>query len=241
MTNEIQDVNKIAGAIVIAGIIIALGIVLRGSGSTDTDQVAQEQAQEEIQEQEGVNIDALSEIDRNDHVRGSGDPIITIYEYSDFECPFCKQFHETMNRIIDEHGDSVRWVYRHYPIPQLHAKAFEEAVASECAAELAGPEGFWYFADRFFELTPSNDRTDLDVVFPQIAGELGINTDEFLSCIESGRHTARVEAQMQEASATGGRGTPWSIIVTSDGEVSSLPGAVPFEALEPAIERLINQ
>src|SRR3990172_9010082 len=98
-----------------------------------------------------------------DHIRGDPAAPVTLVEYSDFECPFCKRFHGTVKKLVDESGGRVRWVFRHFPLDDLHpVKARKEAVASECAAELGGNDAFWKFADRFFELTPSNNRTDID-------------------------------------------------------------------------------
>ena len=98
----------------------------------------------------------------SDHIRGNPAAPVTLVEYSDFECPFCKRFHTTAKRLVDESGGRVKWVYRHFPLDELHpVKARQEAVASECAAELGGNDAFWKFADRLYELTPSNNKTDI--------------------------------------------------------------------------------
>ncbi len=94
----------------------------------------------------------------DDHITGNAASNIVVVEYSDLECPFCKVFHQTMRQVIE--AEDVAWVYRHYPIPQLHAKAFHEAEATECAWEQKGNEGFWKYTDKLFELTPSNDGFD---------------------------------------------------------------------------------
>ena len=78
---------------------------------------------------------------------------------------------------------------------------YEEAVASECAAELGGNDAFWKFADRLFELSRSNNRTDIDKVLPQVAQEIRLDMAKFNSCLASGRHDKRVEADLQNAMA----------------------------------------
>jgi protein-disulfide isomerase len=171
-----------------------------------------------------------------DHIRGDRAAPVTLVEYSDFECPFCKRFHPTVKRIVDESGGRLKWVYRHFPIDEIHPKARKEAAASECAAELGGNEAFWKFADRFFELTPSNNNTDIDAVLPQIAGELGIDKAKFASCLASGRHDRRVEEDYQNAVGTGGRGTPWSIIVSKNGRIYPLSGAQPYAAVKQLVD-----
>lgn len=172
-----------------------------------------------------------------DHIRGNPNAPVTLIEYSDFECPFCKSFHLTVKKVVDESRGQVRWVYRHFPLDEIHpVKARKEAAASECAAELGGNEAFWKFADRFFELTPSNNKTDTDTVLPQIAREIGLDAAKFASCLASGRHDRRVEEDLQNAFATGGRGTPWSIIVSKSGKILPLSGAQPFAAVKQLID-----
>lgn len=192
-------------------------------------------------ERERLEADARAKTMRpvsesRDHIRGDPAAPVTLVEYSDFECPFCKGFHQTVKKLVDESGRRVRWVYRHFPLDEIHSKARKEAAASECAAELGGNEAFWKFADRFFELTPSNNKTDIDAVLPRIAGEIGLDRARFASCLASGRHDRRVEEDLQNAGATGGRGTPWSIIVSKSGKTYPLSGAQPFASVKQLIE-----
>lgn len=177
-----------------------------------------------------------------DHVRGNPSAPVTLIEYSDFECPFCKRFHSTVKKVVDESNGQVKWVYRHFPLDELHpVKARKEAAASECAAELGGNDAFWKFADRFYELTPSNNKTDVDAVLPQIAREIGLDKTRFASCLSSGRHDRRVEEDYQNAVASGGRGTPWSIIVSKSGKTYPLSGAQPYAAVRQLIELALQE
>lgn len=171
-----------------------------------------------------------------DHIRGNPAAPITLVEYSDFECPFCKRFHPTVKKLVDESGGQVKWVYRHFPLDELHSKARKEAAASECAAELGGNDAFWKFADRFFELTPSNNRTDIDTVLPKIASEIGLDRTRFASCLASGRHDRHVAEDIENAKATGGQGTPWSIVVSKSGKTYSLSGAQPYAAVKQLVD-----
>jgi protein-disulfide isomerase len=176
-------------------------------------------------------------VNGRDHIRGNPAAPVTLIEYSDFECPFCKRFHSTAKKVVDESNGQVRWVYRHFPLDQLHpVKARKEAAASECAAEFGGNNAFWKFADRFFELTPSNNRTDIDNVLPQIAREIGLDAEKFASCLASGKHDRRVEEDLQNAIATGGNGTPWSIIVSKSGKLYPLAGAQPYANVKRLID-----
>ncbi|OGH69606.1 MAG: hypothetical protein A3C90_04220 [Candidatus Magasanikbacteria bacterium RIFCSPHIGHO2_02_FULL_51_14] len=177
----------------------------------------------------------LRAVDGDDHIRGDKDAKITIVEFSDFECPFCKRFHETLQQVMDKYGDSVRWVYRQWPIDSLHPKARTEALASECAAEQGK---FWEFADKIFEVTPSNNGLDLSQL-PTYAGEVGLNVGKFNDCLASEKYASAVEEDIQEALASGGRGTPHSILIGPDGEKTLISGAQPFSSVEAAIQQYL--
>lgn len=177
-----------------------------------------------------------------DHIRGDPAAPVTLIEYSDFECPFCKRFHETAKRLVDESKGQVNWTYRHFPLDELHpGKARKEAVASECAAEIGGNGAFWQFADRFFELTPSNNRTDVDLVLPKIAAEIGLDKARFASCLASGKHDRRIAEDVKDAGATGGRGTPWSFIVSKRGKAYPLSGAQPYAAVRQLVDLALEK
>ena len=172
-----------------------------------------------------------------DHVYGNADAPVTLIEYSDFECPFCKRFHGSVKQVIDASKGQVNWVFRHFPIEQLHpVKARKEAVAAECAGELGGHDAFWKFADRFFELTPSNNRTDVDTVLPQIAREIGLDEKQFASCLVSGRHDKRIDKDIRDANTSGANGTPWSVIVSKGGKTYVLSGAQPQAAIKQLVD-----
>ena len=227
-------------AIIIAGGLIA-GAVFFNNASGNTTPIADNNPQP-TQPPAG-STDAINPITSEDHIRGNPDAPVKIVEYSDFECPFCKRFHDTMNQVMDEYGQDgqVAWVYRQFPLEQLHpVKAQREAVASECAAELGGNDAFWQFADRFFELTPSNNQTDIDTVIPQIVEEIGLDESAFNECLDSSRYDSHIEEDIQNAVATGGRGTPWSVVVGVNGETFPLSGAQPYNSVKQLIDLTLN-
>lgn len=219
---------------------------LRESGALDravdagveryVDRQRAEAAQRERRDAESRTT-AVRPVSARDHIRGNVNAPVTLIEYSDFECPFCKRFHPTVMKIVEEYKGQVRWVYRHFPIDEIHpVKARKEAVASECAAELGGNDAFWKYADRFFELTPSNNRTDIDTVLPQIAREIGLDEAKFASCLASTKYDRHIEEDRLNAIASGGRGTPWSIIVSRKGKTYPLSGAQPYAAVKQLID-----
>ncbi len=97
----------------------------------------------------------LLDVEASDHIFGNPDAPVTIIEYSDYECPFCKQYDPTLKKIVQESNGSVRWIYRHYP---LHQHSFEKLVAAECVAKIKGNDAFWKYSDLLFGLLKtSND------------------------------------------------------------------------------------
>src|SRR3989344_4619471 len=137
-------------AIVLAGILIAGAILLSKSVYPKS---ANNPTNPDLGKSQEIKIRPVTDAD---HILGNPGAEIVIVEYSDTECPFCKQFHKTMNTIMAEYGKEgkVAWVYRHFPIEQLHKKAQKEAEATECAAELGGKSAFWDYINRIFEITP---------------------------------------------------------------------------------------
>jgi len=189
-------------------------------------------------------LEKMYPINEKDHILGNPDAPIKIVEYSDAECPFCKVFHNTMHQIMNEYGKSgqVAWIYRHFPIDDRHPiKARKEAVASECVNQIGGNIAFWKFIDRFFELTPSNNQTDIEVVIPQIVKELGINETTFNSCYNSDKYDEHIENDFQNAVQTGGRGTPWSIVVAPNGKTFPIDGAQPISVVKQIIEVALQE
>lgn len=107
-------------------------------------------------------IPNLPPVDENDHIRGDENAQVTIIEYSDYDCPFCSRFHETMKQVVDEYDGQVRWVYRHFPLPQLHPNATAVAEASECVAAQEGEDAYWAFSDKYFATKGSGAQISIE-------------------------------------------------------------------------------
>jgi protein-disulfide isomerase len=178
-----------------------------------------------------IPAEAVSAVTKDDHIRGNKDAKITIVEYSDFECPFCGQFHPTMQQVMDEYGDDVRWVYRHFPL-SFHPNAEPAANAAECA----GAQGkFWEFADELF----ANQSKLSESFYKELAGQLGLNASKFESCLSSGKYLDKVRAQSQDGAAAGVTGTPGSFIIGPDDTAIPVRGALPFSSIQSAIDSLL--
>jgi protein-disulfide isomerase len=179
------------------------------------------------------------EVTNADWYRGNKNAKVVMVEYSDLECPFCKSFHPTMQQVMKDYGDKVKWVYRHYPL-SFHANAQKEAEATECAGKLGGNEAFWKYTDAIFERTTSNGTGfALDKLVP-LAKELGLNESSFKQCLDSGEMAQKVKDQMAKGTAEGVTGTPGTIIINAKGDTQLVPGALPFEQVKPMIDKALQ-
>ena len=226
-------------SILIAAILISGSIIWSTQRGVARDTLGDQQgvAAEEL----AGDLEAMTPVSSADHIRGNPDAPVKLVEYSDTECPFCKVFHGTLNELMAGYGKEgkVAWIYRHLPLDQLHAKARKEAVATECAAEQGGSDAFFAYLDRLFEVTPSNDGLDPSEL-PKIAQYVGLDTKLFTECLISTRYDEHIESEAQNANATGGDGTPWSIVVGPDGKKFPLSGAQPLAAVQALIDAALG-
>lgn len=181
---------------------------------------------------------ALIPVDETDYVRGDRDARFTLLEFSDYECSFCKRFHDTAKSLL-ERNDDVNWVYRHYPLEFHNPLAQKQAEAAECVGKIAGSDAFWAYSDAIFERTTSNGRGMPFEELAPIAGELGIDEAAVQACIDSGEMADEVLGDFLNGGQVGVSGTPGNFIIDNKtGDIIPLHGAQPIEALEQAIRAL---
>jgi protein-disulfide isomerase len=197
---------------------------------------------DQIPPKDNQEMNGPKDISQADHILGNPEAQLSIIEFSDTECPFCKKFHQTMNQIMDEYGKTgkVRWIYRHFPLDELHDKTRKEAEATECAAELGGNEKFWEYINRLYVITPSNNELDPAELL-KIAEFVGLNKSEFEKCLTSGKYAQKVQENYQDGLDAGIEGTPYSIIINSkDGKKYPVNGALPYQQIKIAIDQLLE-
>jgi protein-disulfide isomerase len=195
----------IPASIVLAGFLIAGGIYLSNRSDSPTVKNVGKVEQSDI---------TLNPVSVNEHLRGNPEAAVTIVEFSDTECPFCKMFQTTMQSIIDTYGKDgkVAWVYRHFPLDSLHPKSRKEAESTECANELGGNTAFWKMLDSIYTNTPSNNGLDA-AKLPVFAKDAGVDVTKFNTCLASGKYADTVEAYFQDGVKAGAQGTPYSVLV----------------------------
>lgn len=166
-------------------------------------------------------------VKKGDHVRGPESAKVTMIEFSDIQCPFCQRFHPTMKRIIEENPKDVRWVYKHFPLDQIHPNARSAAEASECLAEQKGDSAFFAYLDALFS---QQQLLGKDLYISE-AKKLGANEKKFTECFDGGKYKQRVDDDYQQGVAAGVRGTPASFI---NGQLVS--GAQPYEQVKSIVQ-----
>ncbi len=155
---------------------------------------------------------------------GPDDAPITLVAFSDFECPYCQKWYaETWPQIQKNYGDQVRLVYRDFPLP-MHANAQPAAEAAACAFEQGK---YWEYQDLIF----NNGGTLGDQTYQEFAQQLGLDTETFKTCYESGRYRTEIEADRDWASELGISSTPTFFV-----NGIALVGAQPFETFQQVID-----
>ncbi|MBS3128381.1 DsbA family protein [Candidatus Woesearchaeota archaeon] len=162
----------------------------------------------------------------DDAFKGNANAPVTIIEFSDFQCPFCKRFYEdTLPQLLKEYVDTgkAKFVYRDYPL-DFHPQAQKAAEAAECA----GDQGkFWEMHDKLFE-----NQQSLSVEnHKKWATELDLDTTKFNDCLDTGKNAEEVQKDLAEGSAAGVSGTPGFFV---NNQIIS--GAVPFAVFKEAID-----
>lgn len=177
----------------------------------------------------------LAEVTSDDHVRGATNPKVWLVEYTDLECPYCKQFHTTAQQAVSEYGGELAWVYRQFPLTSIHPSAQPAAEAAECVASVAGNDAFWKFVDSIFEGQPASLK-QLD----QLASAAGAKGTKYTDCVKNSTFKTKISDQATGGQNAGVAGTPGNFIVNSKGEVWSIPGAVPYSSLKATIDEALS-
>jgi len=156
---------------------------------------------------------------------GPDDAIVTLVEFSDFECPYCSLFVPTLEQIKATYPDEVRVVFKQFPLRSIHPNAQAAGEAALCAHEQGK---FWEAHDLFFAEQDSLTVADLEAK----AGRLGLDIDAFDACVAAGTYVQQIDDDMSEGTAVGVSGTP-ALFVNG----RPLPGgAVPFDMVKEIID-----
>lgn len=214
--------------IVVAGALIAGAVFLAGKSSTPAGG------------NNGGEVKARAYTPGVDHILGNPDAPIKVVEYADLECPYCKTFNTTMHQVMSYYSASgkVAWVYRPFPLTQIHSKAPTEAQAAECAAAQGGDVAFFKYIDKVYEITPGENNLDL-AELPKIAQQIGLDVAKFNQCLQSNTYAKKVQASYDEGIKIGVQGTPYTLIMVGEDSVV-LNGAQPYDSMRAAIDSVLS-
>lgn len=157
-------------------------------------------------------------------VRGAAEAQVTVVEFSDFQCPFCKQMHTTLSKLLEFYPGKVKLVYRDFPVDSTHRQARQAAHAARCANDQGK---FWEYHDVLFTESPKLTRAELKLYAQQV----GLDAAKFETCLSSGIHSAAVQKDIDEGKRLGITGTPAFFI-----NGRPLQGAQPLEAFARIID-----
>ncbi|MEI6042554.1 MAG: DsbA family protein [bacterium] len=230
-------------AIVVAGALIAGGIYMTG---TNPSKAVANAAVKLPNPTANIVVEPITAVD---HVLGDPKTAkITIIEYSDLECPFCKSYHATIGKIFDEKkaDGTLAWVYRHSPIIELHSNSPKEAEATECAAELGGNTVFWKYLSEIFKNTPSNNGLEKAKLY-EFADTVGLGAKAFKTCLDSNKYASKISEQIVAAKKAGVEGTPYTVLIMDGKNVPLVDkdgnglGAMPYPQMKQIIDSLLKQ
>lgn len=172
------------------------------------------------------------EVNGDDWVFGNPDAEISIVEYSDIDCPFCQALHPTLKEIVQKYPNDVNWVYRHFPLGQIHPEAEGKAIATECVGAEYGNDTFWKYLDALFISQSPNEVIEE-------AEKLGLDVEKLQSCLADRTYADDVAQDFQTGIDAGTTGTPNSVIVYK-GEALPISGALPFDQFDSIISGLLE-
>lgn len=170
---------------------------------------------------------SLKDLNMKDRVpRGAPGARVVIVEFSDFQCPYCRQATGPLKELLVKYPQEVVLYYKHLPITESHPYAYSMAMAAECA-RAQKPDAFWYFHDGFFADPEVKSDTELRDRVMRWAGEKNLNLGRFVTCYDKGEQSSRIESDLEDARKIGVSSTPTFLV---NGEFVS--GAQPLETFE---------
>lgn len=171
-----------------------------------------------------------------EHIVGNRNSDIRVFLYSDTECPYCNSFHDySLPKLLEEYGNKVAIIYRHFPIVSLHPNAYVEAEALECAYEQKGNEGFWDMLDALYGAIEKENTFDVKAL-PMLAESIGLDSENLKKCVASGKGRSWVEYSIGQGVERGVYKTPSVYVENVRTGKSTLVNGVGYSASKAAIK-----
>ncbi|MDP3724633.1 MAG: thioredoxin domain-containing protein [bacterium] len=184
----------------------------------------------------------------DDPVLGNPNAPVTVIEFSDYECPYCKRsFQDMLPQLKKDYIDSgkVKLVYRDLPLPFHDPMATQEALAANCSRDQGGDAAYYRYHDEIFTRTTSNGNGLKKEDLTKIAQDLKLNSSTFQQCLTSEKFKSEIEKDLADAAAAGASGTPTFFVGKSSPngiiQGTMIVGAQPYVAFKPVIDRLLAE
>ena len=223
-----KDILSVSNSILLSGVLIALSIFLNGVGN-------KESSKQKSDSGGGVVVQKI-EIEKRADQAEEGSGKVIIYEFSDFQCPFCQQFwQEIYPQLKKDFIDTgkVTFVYRQFPIVSIHTYAQKAAEASECANDQGK---FWQYHDELFSKGGPNGAGLSLLNLKKYASEIGLNTTQFDACLDGGGKARAIGEDMEVGERVGITGTPTFFI-----NGKKYIGSMPYNKFKQAIEEALAE
>lgn len=220
-------------AIVIAGLIIGAALYFGSNNKSDTGSNPADNQNNLANTPQQTS--GPGEISEKDHVLGNPGADLSMFVYSDLQCPYCRNFHATLKQIIEDYvkNSKVKIIFRHFPLSMMHPDAEKFAEATECAAELGGETKFWDYMDKLIELDSSDTS--------KVAEVLGLDKTNFENCLNSAKYADKIKGNLEDGINAGVQGTPTSIIVDKKGGKYPIFGALPYLSTDPSLYQALDE
>jgi protein-disulfide isomerase len=217
---QLEEAKKLA-----ASGVKPMDVYVQLTNKNQTAQPAQDKPKQQAEEEDKSvwKVPVLPD----DPIKGPKDALVTIIEFSEFQCPFCKRVGDTLAKVLETYKDDVRIVWKDNTLP-FHPRAKPAATLARHAYKTkGGDKAFWEAHDALFESQPKLEDADLEA----IAGKLGMPWDQVKAAIESNKYGDKLDSSMELANDFQARGTPHFFI-----NGVRLSGAQPFEKFKESID-----
>ncbi|HRY30900.1 MAG TPA: thioredoxin domain-containing protein [Candidatus Paceibacterota bacterium] len=223
--------------LILIGVVVASGIILGQKNAPLPEKISDEEIRY-----------AISPVTDDDHILGNPEAEVIFIEYADFKCSFCREFHSTMEKLVEEFGKNgdLAWVYRHFPredaLQDNNSLSTISAVAAECVADIGGEPKFWQFVSKVNqELPASFTQDDLE----DVAMSLSIEKEKYDECLADQKFRDKIKKSIEDGliiyKYDSDFGTPYTIIVTQSGDQVEMIGAQDFSYLKEIVSQLLNK
>ncbi len=219
----------IIASIIISGGLMGYGVITQSDSSNSKS-----------------NIFAGRPVDDTDYIEGNEDSKVIVVEYSDPECPYCVQVSPTIKKVREEYSDKIAFVYRHFPLTQIHPHALDESQAISCAGAVGGSKKYYEYIDAFYDYKMSKQTTQLTKTGKEdFARSIGIDMQTFTKCMTTKQTEQVVIDSINDGVTAGVQGTPSTFVLLKTRKgyevVSMVDGARPYEFFKAVIDEALTR